>query len=47
MCSKDLSSSLMGRAKELVFITNLKTALLNEGFVDLKVKYLGELWVLF
>nr|GEU32912.1 RNA-directed DNA polymerase, eukaryota [Tanacetum cinerariifolium] len=47
VCSKDLSNSLMGRVKEFASITNLKIALLNEGFGDLTVKYLGELWVLF
>nr|GEW75572.1 RNA-directed DNA polymerase, eukaryota, reverse transcriptase zinc-binding domain protein [Tanacetum cinerariifolium] len=47
VCSKDLSNSLMGMVKESASITNLKTALLNEGFGDLTVKYLGELWVLF
>ncbi|GJZ00356.1 RNA-directed DNA polymerase, eukaryota, reverse transcriptase zinc-binding domain protein [Tanacetum coccineum] len=44
--SIDLSTSLMGRVKEFASLTNLKTALLNEGFVDLTVRYLGELWVL-
>ncbi|GJT86939.1 nucleotide-binding alpha-beta plait domain-containing protein, partial [Tanacetum coccineum] len=44
--SKELSYSLMGRVKEFASLTNLKTALLNEGFVDLSVRYLGELWVL-
>ncbi|GJX77865.1 nucleotide-binding alpha-beta plait domain-containing protein [Tanacetum coccineum] len=44
--SKDLSSSLMGRIKEFASLTNLKNALMNEGFVDLNVSYLGELWVL-
>nr|GEU47694.1 RNA-directed DNA polymerase, eukaryota, reverse transcriptase zinc-binding domain protein [Tanacetum cinerariifolium] len=43
---KDLSDSLMGRVKEFASLTNLKTVLLNEGFVDLTVRYLGELWVL-
>ncbi|GJY15544.1 RNA-directed DNA polymerase, eukaryota, reverse transcriptase zinc-binding domain protein [Tanacetum coccineum] len=33
--SKDLSSSLMGRIKEFASLTNLKNALMNEGFVDL------------
>ncbi|GJU28537.1 RNA-directed DNA polymerase, eukaryota, reverse transcriptase zinc-binding domain protein [Tanacetum coccineum] len=42
----DLSSSLMGRVKEFASLTNLKTTLLNVGFVDLAVRYLGELWVL-
>nr|GEX06005.1 RNA-directed DNA polymerase, eukaryota [Tanacetum cinerariifolium] len=44
--SKDLSNLLMGRVKEVASLTNLKTALRNEGFVDLSIKYLGELWVL-
>nr|GEY38202.1 RNA-directed DNA polymerase, eukaryota [Tanacetum cinerariifolium] len=44
--SKDLSNSLMGRIKEFASLTNLKNALMNEGFVDLNVKYIGELWVL-
>ncbi|GJR88484.1 RNA-directed DNA polymerase, eukaryota, reverse transcriptase zinc-binding domain protein [Tanacetum coccineum] len=44
--SNDLSYSLMGRVKEFASLTNLKTALLNEGFVALTVRYLGELWVL-
>nr|GEW59620.1 nucleotide-binding alpha-beta plait domain-containing protein [Tanacetum cinerariifolium] len=44
--SKELSYSLMGRVKEFALLTNLKTALLNEGFANLSVRYLGELWVL-
>nr|GEX62741.1 RNA-directed DNA polymerase, eukaryota [Tanacetum cinerariifolium] len=44
--SKELSYSLMGRVKKFALLTNLKTALLNEGFVDLSVRYLGKLWVL-
>nr|GFB61147.1 hypothetical protein [Tanacetum cinerariifolium] len=42
----ELSYSLMGRVKKFALLTNLKTTLLNEGFVDLSVRYLGELWVL-
>nr|GEZ67726.1 glucose-methanol-choline oxidoreductase, FAD/NAD(P)-binding domain protein [Tanacetum cinerariifolium] len=41
-----LSYSLMGRVKEFALLTNLKTTLLNEGFADLSVRYLRELWVL-
>nr|GEY52872.1 nucleotide-binding alpha-beta plait domain-containing protein [Tanacetum cinerariifolium] len=44
--SKELSYSLMGRVKEFALLTNLKTGLLNKGFADLLVRYLGELWVL-
>nr|GEY59263.1 RNA-directed DNA polymerase, eukaryota [Tanacetum cinerariifolium] len=44
--SKDLSKSLMGGIKEFASLTNLKNVLMNEGFVDLNVRYIGELWVL-
>ncbi|GJV76435.1 nucleotide-binding alpha-beta plait domain-containing protein [Tanacetum coccineum] len=44
--SKDLTNSLLGRVKEFASLTNLKTALQNEGFADINVKYMGELWVL-
>nr|GEV44814.1 RNA-directed DNA polymerase, eukaryota [Tanacetum cinerariifolium] len=44
--TNDLSCSLMGRVKEFAALTNLKSALRNEGFVDIKIQFLGELWVL-
>nr|GEU61902.1 nucleotide-binding alpha-beta plait domain-containing protein [Tanacetum cinerariifolium] len=44
--SKDLSKSLLGMVKEFASLSNLKTALINEGFVDIKIQYMGELWVL-
>ncbi|GJS82379.1 RNA-directed DNA polymerase, eukaryota, reverse transcriptase zinc-binding domain protein [Tanacetum coccineum] len=44
--TNDLSCSLMGRVKEFAALTNLKSALRNEGFVDIKIRFLGELWVL-
>nr|GEU80678.1 hydroxycinnamoyl-CoA quinate/shikimate transferase [Tanacetum cinerariifolium] len=44
--SKDLSKSLLGRVKEFASLSNLKTALTNEGFVDIIIRYMGELWVL-
>ncbi|GJZ97811.1 nucleotide-binding alpha-beta plait domain-containing protein [Tanacetum coccineum] len=44
--SKDLSNSLIGRVKEFVSLSNLKKALCNEGFDNLCVRYMGELWVL-
>nr|GEY79211.1 glucose-methanol-choline oxidoreductase, FAD/NAD(P)-binding domain protein [Tanacetum cinerariifolium] len=44
--SKDLSKSLLGRVKEFASLSNLKKALMNEGFVDIKIQYMGELWVL-
>ncbi|GJY48474.1 RNA-directed DNA polymerase, eukaryota [Tanacetum coccineum] len=44
--SKDLSKSLFGRVKEFASLANLKVALCNEGFVDIKIIYMGELWVM-
>ncbi|GKD92808.1 calcium-binding protein CAST [Tanacetum coccineum] len=44
--SKDLSNSLIGRVKEFASLSNLKKALCNEGFDNLCVRYMGELWVL-
>ncbi|GJW00685.1 RNA-directed DNA polymerase, eukaryota, reverse transcriptase zinc-binding domain protein [Tanacetum coccineum] len=42
--SKDLTNSLLGRVKEFASLTNLKTALQNEGLADINVKYMGELF---
>nr|GEX11258.1 RNA-directed DNA polymerase, eukaryota [Tanacetum cinerariifolium] len=36
--SKDLSKSLLGRVKEFASLSNLKTALMNEGFVNIKIQ---------
>nr|GEX10206.1 RNA-directed DNA polymerase, eukaryota [Tanacetum cinerariifolium] len=44
--SKDLSKSLFGRVKEVASLSNLKKALINEGFDDLTIRYMGELWIL-
>ncbi|GKC90506.1 hypothetical protein Tco_1151155, partial [Tanacetum coccineum] len=44
--SKDLSKSLLGRVKQFVSLANLRKAVSNEGFVDIKIQYMGELWVL-
>nr|GEW29853.1 nucleotide-binding alpha-beta plait domain-containing protein [Tanacetum cinerariifolium] len=44
--SKDLSKSLLGRVKEFTSLMNLKTALYNEGFVDMNVRYMGGFWVM-
>nr|GEY03684.1 RNA-directed DNA polymerase, eukaryota [Tanacetum cinerariifolium] len=40
--SKDLSNSLLGRVKEFASLSNLKTALTNEGFVDIIIHYMGN-----
>nr|GEV30808.1 RNA-directed DNA polymerase, eukaryota, reverse transcriptase zinc-binding domain protein [Tanacetum cinerariifolium] len=45
--SKDLTNSLLGRVKEFASLSNLKMVLTNKGFVDISVRYMGELWVLF
>nr|GEY36788.1 RNA-directed DNA polymerase, eukaryota, reverse transcriptase zinc-binding domain protein [Tanacetum cinerariifolium] len=42
--SKDLTNSLLGRVKEFASLSNLKMVLTNEGFVDISVRYMGELW---
>ncbi|GJY25825.1 nucleotide-binding alpha-beta plait domain-containing protein [Tanacetum coccineum] len=44
--SKYLTNSLLGRVKEFASLSNLKTVLTNEGFIDISVRYMGELWVL-
>nr|GFA07420.1 nucleotide-binding alpha-beta plait domain-containing protein [Tanacetum cinerariifolium] len=46
LASKDLTTGLFGRVKVFASLANLKMALSNEGFADIKVQYLGELWVL-
>ncbi|GKA83417.1 auxin response factor, partial [Tanacetum coccineum] len=46
MATKDVSNALFGRVKEFASLANLKLALTEEGFVDLSIKYLGELWVM-
>ncbi|GJX23046.1 RNA-directed DNA polymerase, eukaryota, reverse transcriptase zinc-binding domain protein [Tanacetum coccineum] len=43
---QDLSNALMGRVKEFPSLSNLKMVLANEGFDNIKIKYLGEFWVL-
>nr|GEX16981.1 RNA-directed DNA polymerase, eukaryota, reverse transcriptase zinc-binding domain protein [Tanacetum cinerariifolium] len=42
----DAGSSDINRVKEFASLSNLKTALSNEGFCDINVRYIGELWVL-
>ncbi|GKB26093.1 RNA-directed DNA polymerase, eukaryota [Tanacetum coccineum] len=44
--SRDLSKTLLGRIKELASLSNLKKVLKNEGFDEIKLQYMGELWVL-
>nr|GEW28691.1 nucleotide-binding alpha-beta plait domain-containing protein [Tanacetum cinerariifolium] len=44
--SKDLSKSLFGRVKQFASLANTRKAVSNEGFPDIKIQYMGELWVL-
>ncbi|GKB48738.1 nucleotide-binding alpha-beta plait domain-containing protein, partial [Tanacetum coccineum] len=46
LASKDLSKFLMGRVKEFASLANLKMTLSNEGFMDVKIQYMGEFWVM-
>ncbi|GJS63377.1 RNA-directed DNA polymerase, eukaryota [Tanacetum coccineum] len=43
---RDLSKSLLGRVKEFASLANLKMTLSNEGFMDIKIQYMGEFWVM-
>nr|GEZ10434.1 hypothetical protein [Tanacetum cinerariifolium] len=42
----DLSRNVMGRVKDLNSIPNLRTLLTKEGFSDVKLTYLGGMWVM-
>nr|GEU77387.1 RNA-directed DNA polymerase, eukaryota [Tanacetum cinerariifolium] len=46
MNKKDLSLALMGRVKDWALLAKLKKTLCIEGFNNLNISYLGELWVL-
>ncbi|GJT87229.1 nucleotide-binding alpha-beta plait domain-containing protein, partial [Tanacetum coccineum] len=46
LLTKDLRNFLLGRVKEFASLSNLRTALINEGFVNFKINYMGEIWVL-
>ncbi|GJW37584.1 RNA-directed DNA polymerase, eukaryota [Tanacetum coccineum] len=46
MVTKEISNALFRRVKEFASLANLKLAMTNEGFVDLTIKYMGELWVM-
>ncbi|GJT42914.1 nucleotide-binding alpha-beta plait domain-containing protein [Tanacetum coccineum] len=48
MCvnQQDYSTSLMGKVQEFGSLTNLKVVLANEGFDNIKLKYMGGYWVM-
>nr|GEX59704.1 reverse transcriptase domain-containing protein [Tanacetum cinerariifolium] len=43
---KDLSSSLMGKIKDIRTLSNLYVILADEGFDNVKLSYIGGLWVI-
>ncbi|GJR28522.1 RNA-directed DNA polymerase, eukaryota, reverse transcriptase zinc-binding domain protein, partial [Tanacetum coccineum] len=43
---KDYSFCLIGKVKEFASISNLKVVLVNEGFNNIKIKYMGGYWVM-
>nr|GEV41620.1 RNA-directed DNA polymerase, eukaryota [Tanacetum cinerariifolium] len=46
LMKRDLSNAILGRVNEFASLANLKMALCNEGFVDIKIQYMGEFWVM-
>nr|GEV09463.1 RNA-directed DNA polymerase, eukaryota [Tanacetum cinerariifolium] len=46
LVSRDLSLALLGKVKEFGSLANLKVAIGNEGFSEIGIKYMGELWVM-
>ncbi|GJX74031.1 RNA-directed DNA polymerase, eukaryota [Tanacetum coccineum] len=44
---RDLSKHAMGKVKDVNSIPNLRTLLMDEGFSDVKLMYLGGMWVMF
>ncbi|GKB98256.1 nucleotide-binding alpha-beta plait domain-containing protein [Tanacetum coccineum] len=43
---KDYSTAVMGKVKEFSSLTNLKIVLANEGFENIKLRYMGGYWVM-
>nr|GEY68408.1 RNA-directed DNA polymerase, eukaryota [Tanacetum cinerariifolium] len=46
IAKRDFSSSLMGKIKDINAMSNLYCILENEGFENVKLSYLGGMWVL-
>ncbi|GKC17643.1 hypothetical protein Tco_1014425, partial [Tanacetum coccineum] len=44
---RDFSNCAMGRVKSFDSITKLQSLLVDEGFVNVTLSYLGGLWVMF
>ncbi|PWA88953.1 hypothetical protein CTI12_AA116050 [Artemisia annua] len=43
---KDYSLCLFGKVKDFTSLSNLKVVLVNEGFCNIKIKYMGGYWVM-
>nr|GEU53863.1 nucleotide-binding alpha-beta plait domain-containing protein [Tanacetum cinerariifolium] len=43
---KDYSFCLMGKVKDFASLSNLKVVLVNEGFINIEIKYKGGFWVM-
>ncbi|GKE80105.1 hypothetical protein Tco_1550105, partial [Tanacetum coccineum] len=43
---KDLSFHVMGEVKQFMFIQKLPSVLSKKGFPDVKLTYLGGLWIM-
>nr|GEX45897.1 nucleotide-binding alpha-beta plait domain-containing protein [Tanacetum cinerariifolium] len=46
LVNKDLNLALLGRVKEFTSLANIKVAFGSEGFTEIIIKYMGELWVM-
>ncbi|GJY49030.1 RNA-directed DNA polymerase, eukaryota [Tanacetum coccineum] len=46
LIDRNFSNCVMGKVKDVHSIANIQTILQDEGFVDVKPKYLGGLWVM-
>nr|GEW76847.1 nucleotide-binding alpha-beta plait domain-containing protein [Tanacetum cinerariifolium] len=41
----DYTCCLMGKVKDFASLSNLKVVLVNEGFVNTKLRYMGGYWI--
>ncbi|PWA40652.1 translocon at the outer envelope membrane of chloroplasts 75-III [Artemisia annua] len=46
LMNKVCPNAIFGKVKEFASLANLKVVLSNEGFSDIVIKYMGELWVM-
>ncbi|GJR64060.1 RNA-directed DNA polymerase, eukaryota [Tanacetum coccineum] len=43
---QDYSCCLMGKVKDFASLSNLKVVLVNEGFINIELRYMGGYWVM-